>query len=37
AETIAEHDPITLEEVRFIAYADEDYEAVSRVADDVLD
>ncbi|MEF8807950.1 macro domain-containing protein [Natronomonas sp.] len=32
AETIAEYDPETLSDVRFIAYSDDEYETVERVA-----
>ncbi|MEF8757784.1 MAG: macro domain-containing protein [Halobacteriales archaeon] len=37
AEEIADYDPDTLEDVRFIAYADQEYETIRRVAADVLD
>jgi O-acetyl-ADP-ribose deacetylase (regulator of RNase III) len=34
-ETIDEYDPETLEDVRLIAYSDEEYETIASVADDV--
>jgi O-acetyl-ADP-ribose deacetylase (regulator of RNase III) len=35
AETIADYDPETLSDVRFIAYSDDEYETVDRVAETV--
>ncbi|QLD87912.1 macro domain-containing protein [Natronomonas salina] len=36
AETVAEYEPTSLEDVRFIAYSDEEYETVRRVAESVI-
>ncbi|MDJ1433418.1 macro domain-containing protein [Halostagnicola sp. A-GB9-2] len=35
AEELAEYDPETLEDVRFVAYSDEEYDAIRTVVDDV--
>ena len=37
AETIADHDPESLEDVRFIAYSDEEYRTIREITADVLD
>ncbi|MFT4891250.1 MAG: O-acetyl-ADP-ribose deacetylase (regulator of RNase III) [Halobacteriales archaeon] len=37
AEEIADYDPETLADVRFIGYADGEYETIRRVAEDVMD